>query len=281
MSLAIIADSCCDTTPEIREKLGVILVPLTIESGPNSFIDDLSLDTDKLLASMDESKEATHSACPSVETYAEHMRNSDESIVVTLSSKLSGSYNSARLACELVKEETPQKKIAVFDSKSAASAELLIALFVDKLRSLGESFEAVVAKTDEYINSLHTLFVLENLSNMVKNGRMSKVKGIVASVLSIHPVLADDGSGEIRILHTVRGLNHSLDKLVSCVCEFAETHPANSRVLAISHCNCAERAEQIRDDIMAHSRAFSEAIIVPARGISTVYESAGGVVIAF
>ncbi len=282
MAIQLIADSCCDTSPALRQALGITLVPLTIIPATNiAFIDDEKIDLGALLGEMKKTKEPTRTACPSVEAYAEAMRQCDECIVVTLSSKLSGSYNAARLARQIVLEESPEKRIYVADSKSAAVAETLIALHAHNEIERGADYPAAVQSVTEYIAQMHTLFVLEDLSNLVKNGRMSKVEGLVASVMSLRPVLADDGEGEIKKLKILRGHQNALNYMVCAVAELLADRPVKSTVLGISYCNCLGRAERLRLDLIEKCPALREVILVPTAGISTVYANDGGIVIAF
>lgn len=282
MEVRIIADSCCDTTPDIRQRYDLTLVPLVLSiPGYGDVLDTLDIDTAQLVERMAQSKEPVRTACPSIEAYAELMTQQEQCVVVTLSDKLSGSYNAARVARETVLARFPEKKIHIFDSQSAAAGELLIVMYIDTLRKQGKSFEDIVRKTEKYIKSLRTFFVLEDLGNMVKNGRMSKVKGIVASVLSMHPVLADNGVGEIVSLHVVRGLQNSLAKLVESVKDSVAHLKAKTIPLVLSQCLCPERAEAIRKQLLHECPALSEVTVVPTSGLSTVYANKGGIILAF
>ncbi len=282
MAIKIIADSCCDTTPELKKALGITHVPLTIIPATNiCFVDDEKIDLKSLMAEMKKAKDPVRTACPSVEAYADAMRACDECIVITLSAKLSGSYNAARLARQAVLEEFPDKKIFVADSKSASAGELLIALHAHDLIANGASYMETVKGVTELIGRMHTLFVLEDLSNLVKNGRMSKVEGVVASVMSLHPVLSDNGDGEIAKLKVVRGLQNALNHMVAVIAEMTKNEPAKSLTLTLAYCNCLGRAENLRLDLLEKCPAFKEIILVPTAGISTVYANEGGIVVAF
>ncbi len=282
MSIKLIADSCCDTTPELKEMLDITLVPLTIIPATNiGFVDDANIDLTALLGEMKKSKEPTRTACPSIETYAEAMRASDECIVITLSSKLSGSYNAARLARQTVLEEFPDKKIFVADSKSASAGELLIAMHAHEIITGGASYMETVKSVTSFIDEMTTLFVLEDLSNLVKNGRMSKVEGLVASVMSLHPVLSDDGEGEIKKVKVVRGLQNALAHMVSIIADATSDLPAKSRTLVFTYCNCRGRAEKLRLELLDKCPAFKDIFMVPTAGIATVYANDGGIVVAF
>lgn len=191
---------------------------------------------------MKASKSAASSACPSPEEFAELMRPCDECFVVTLSSKLSGSYNAARVAMDMVREAHPEKKIHVFDSKSAAAGELQIALFLKERIDAGESFESIIPQAEAFIANMRTLFVLEDLGNFVKNGRLNKVTGIVASILSLCPIMSDDGHGEVKMAAKVRGLQNALTRLDDLVAG-AERRSGQKKslTLVLAYCNCPER----------------------------------------
>ena len=282
MSIQIIADSCCDTSPELQKQLGIDLVPLTIhvpESDP--IVDIMGVNTDNLLQKIEASREPTHSSCPSPIDFMKRMEKYEESIVITLSKFLSGTYNIACVARDLVLENFPNKKITIVDSGTATAGETLIALYVDRLRRIGESFESISRKAQEYVQRSRTLLVLEDLRTIIKNGRMSKVKGIVASVLSLYPILGDDGQGEIMLVKTVRGFNNALNRMVDTVKELTDSNKKKSLPLVLSHCQCPERAQNLKKDLLERCPALSEVIIVPTSGLSSMYASRGGVVIAF
>ena len=178
MPIRILADSCCDLTPTLKNLLGVTLIPLELRPGSACLTDDETLDPFELLKLMKATKEATKTACPAPETYAAAMRAGDECIVITLSSKLSGSYNAACIGRDMVLEEEPEKKIFVLDSESASAGETRLALQLFDLIRAGLPFEEVVAQICPFRDRMHTLFVLEDLSNLIKNGRIGNCRQI-------------------------------------------------------------------------------------------------------
>ena len=282
MSIQLIADSCCDTTPELQQKLGLVKAPLKINiAGGRTYIDDGSVDIPSLIADMKASKAATSSACPSPEEFAEWMRPCDECFVITLSSKLSGSYNAARVAMDMVLETNPEKKIHVFDSKSAAAGELQIALFLRERIDAGDSFEEIIPQAEAYIAGMRTLFVLEDLGNFVKNGRLNKVTGIVASILSLCPIMSDDGRGEVKMAAKARGVRNALARLVDLVAEQTADRAKKSLTLVLAYCNCPERAAELKKSFLNKCAALREVLLVPTGALSTVYANDGGVIVAF
>ena len=281
MAIRLIADSCCDTTPALHKVWKVHLVPFVLRVGEREFTDNEALDTGTLLEAMEACSTAAGSACPSPEAYAQQMREADESVVVTISSKLSGSYNAAAIARDMVLEESPEKKIALLYSESATAGEVLLIHSLRRWIDEGAAFETVVSRAQKMIREMSTLFVLESLDNLVKNGRISKAAGLVSTMLSLRPIMGDDGHGEIICLHKVRGTANAMKKLVQVVAERTRDLAARSRDLVITYCACKERAAALREELLEKCPAVREIVTVPTAGLSTVYANRGGVVVAF
>ena len=280
MSIQIIVDSCCDTTPALRHAMEFQIAPLTVSAGQSSFVDDGDLPIAALLAAMKSTKEPAASACPSPESYAALMRQQQQSIVVTLSSKLSGSYNAAMVAKEMVLEESPDKNIYVLDSRSASAGQLRIALLLRQWIDGGMDFDALVQKAEEFTSGMKTYFVLEDLSNLVKNGRISRVAGLMGTMLSIRPIMGENGKGEIIQLDKVRGTQNAMNRLVEIVSEHLKKMKPASQTLIISYCNCAQRAMDLKEAFLKACPALQDVVMVPAGGVSTVYANDGCIVLA-
>ena len=120
MKYKILADSCCDVTEEMKKETGVKLIPLTLRLEDKEFIDDHNLDVKNYIKAMNECKSAPKTSCPSIQDFLDTFQDSDNIFAVTLSSKISGTYNSAMQARAIIKEEFSNKFIHVFDSMSAA-----------------------------------------------------------------------------------------------------------------------------------------------------------------
>ena len=197
--------------------------------------------------------------------------------VVTLSGKLSGSYNSAVLGAQLYNEEHEEnKKIHVFNSKSASIGETLIGLKVQELEESGLSFEEVVEQVEKYIASMNTFFVLETLETLRKAGRLSNLKALVANTLNIKPVMGSTKEGTIQQLGQARGMKKALTKMIEDMLKV--TKNCENRILAISHCNCPERAEVVRKLILEKVKV-KDSFIVDTAGISSMYANDGGIIV--
>ena len=280
--MTILADSCCDLSPELLKKTQAKIAPLTITIDDTHYVDDGTVDIPPYLAAMKASKNPVRSACPSPDLYAEDIRATEgDCFIVTLSAKLSGSHNAASLGVQLAQEDLPEKKVHVFDSESASAGETYIALMIHDLIAAGKSFEQIVELVEEKIRSMHTLFVLDSLDNLVKNGRISKTVALLANVLSIRLLMSDDGHGAIKNISKARGIKGALGQMVETCRKHTEGLAAASQRLVISYCNCPERARQVRDMIREKCPAIGEIILTPTSALSSMYANDGGVVIAY
>lgn len=280
--MMILADSCCDLSPELLKKTQARVAPLTITIDDTHYVDDGTVDIPPYLAAMKASKNPVRSACPSPDLYAEDIKAADgDCFIITLSSKLSGSHNAAVLGVQLAEEDMPEKKVHVFDSESASAGETYLALMIHDLIAAGKSFEQIVETVEEKIRSMHTLFVLDSLDNLVKNGRISKTVALLANVLSIRLLMSDDGHGAIKNISKARGIKGALTQMVETCRKHTEGLATASQRLVISYCNCPERARQVRDMIREKCPAIGEIVMTPTSALSSMYANDGGVVIAY
>ncbi len=276
----IVIDSCGELPDDLKQDEHFCNVPLELDIDGFKIRDDESFNQLDFLRRVKESVAGPKSACPSPEAYMEAFEGDAENIyVVTLSGKLSGSYNSAVLAANLYNEEheDAKKNIHVFNSKSASIGETIIGLKCQEFEKAGLSFEEVCEKTEEYISSMNTFFVLETLETLRKAGRLSNLKAFVANTLNIKPVMGSTKEGTIQQLSQARGMKKALTKMVDSV--ISTTKDCENRILAISHCNCPERAEYVKECIEKMA-TFKEIFIVNTAGVSSMYANDGGVIIA-
>ncbi len=284
MRYKIVIDSCGELTDALKKDPHYENVALELDVDDYHILDDASFDQKEFLQKVKESPNCPKSSCPPPARFMDAFgENTEHVYMVTLSSQLSGSYNSAMLAKELYEEQhmggadTSHTKIHVFDSKSASIGETLIGMKIQEYEEAGEPFEQIVEKVDDYIAEMNTFFVLESLETLRKNGRLSNLKAALATALNIKPVMGSTPKGEICQLGQARGMKKALQKLVDCVEEGSVN--VENKVLAISHCNCPERAEVLRQ--MLDERLHPQQILVlDTRGISSMYANDGGVIVA-
>ncbi len=279
MGFKIVVDSCCDLTGQMLKDPRFIKVPLTIRSNGSSFIDNETFDQADLLWAMKQSEEAPSTACPSPQSYLDAYQGPEEEdvYVVTLSALLSGSHNSAEQARMLMEEDHPNKNVYVFNSCSASSGEVLVALKVRELAESGAPFKHVVREVEQFIYQMQTMFVLETLENLRKNGRLTRLQSVITGALKIKLLMGATPEGEICKLGQTLSMKQALSKMVDRIAN----DPAHAgRTLAICHCNCLDRAFQVK--AMAEQRCkFAHILILEAGGITSVYANDGGIVTAY
>lgn len=278
MKYKIIADSSCDLNEEMKKNMNIELVPLSLQLEDKIYVDDESLDVLEYVKEMKACPIAPKTACPSPQDFMNRYQSDENAFVVTLSSELSGTYNSAEIAKKMYLEDHKDKFIHVFNSKSASVGETLIALKIEELAKSGSTSEEIVEKVDEYIKGMKTYFLLESLEHLAKAGRLKSYVAVIATLLKIKPIMGAASDGTIRLVHKVRGYKKAFLKLADTISE--EVSDFSDRVLGISHCNCLDRAIALKENIQEKYN-FKDIFIVEMQGLSSTYADDGGLIIAF
>ncbi|MBQ2804198.1 MAG: DegV family protein [Lachnospiraceae bacterium] len=276
MKYKIVVDSCCELPEEYLQDKRFERVPLGLEVGDYHIEDDDNFNQEEFLKRIAECPSCPKSYCPSPERFMEAYHVEAEHIyVVTISSQLSGSFNSAMLGKSLYEEKYGAKKIHVVDSQSASGGETQIALKLMELEEQGLSFEEIVEKIEQFRDTRLVYFVLDNLETLRKNGRLSAVKAFVASTLNIKPVMSADKGMIIQKGQGI-GFKKALAKMADMILK--EITVGEERKLIITHCNAPERAELVKQIITKHIR-FADVIVMDTRGLSSMYANEGGVIV--
>ncbi|MDO4330302.1 MAG: DegV family protein [Lachnospiraceae bacterium] len=277
MTYKIIGDSCLDLTAELKKDPHFQIIPLTLQVGQTTVIDDETFDQNRFIQLMKDCPDCPKTACPSPERFKEAYECPEENIfVICLSEHLSGTYNSAVLGKQLYEEEHGPKNICVFSSHSASAGELNLALYIRDLCQQGLPFAEIEKRATAFRDDMKTYFVLESLDYLRKNGRLSGLQAFFATTLNIKPVMAGD-AGVIVKVDQARGITKALQRMCDHAVNAVED--AKERVLVIAHCNCPERAQLVKKEMEKRS-SFRDIIITETAGVATVYANDGGIVIA-
>lgn len=277
MKYKIVMDSCGEIPEKYAGDERFESVPLGLEVGDYCILDDEDFDQAEFLRKVAEYPQCPRSSCPSPERYMDAYDTDAEHIyVITLSSRLSGSHNSACLARNLYLEKHGEqsRQIHVIDSLSASCGQTQIALKLMELEEMGLPFEKIVKEIERFRDELCTFFVLDNLETLRKNGRLSGIKAVMASTLSIKPVMAAEDGVIVQRGQCV-GIRKALAKMAEMAAGVADTE---GKRLMITHCNAPERAELVKKLAMDR-QAFRECIIMDMRGVSSMYANEGGVIV--
>lgn len=277
MSYKIIGDSCLDLTKELKKDPHFQMVPLTLQVDDNMVIDDETFDQNAFIKMVAASPNCPKTACPSPEAFKEAYECEAEDVyVITLSSHLSGTFNSAALGKELYEEEHGPKNILLIDSESASSGELNLALTIRDMYDAGMEFAEISEKILRLRDEQKTYFVIDSLEPLRKNGRLTGLQAFFATALNIKPVMGAD-HGVIIKLDQARGVNKGLAKM--CDIAVKEAGTAEAKRVVVAHCNNPERAEIVRQDL-ENRGIFREIVVTETAGVATVYAGDGGVILA-
>ncbi|MCM1121872.1 MAG: DegV family protein [Eubacterium sp.] len=276
MNYKIVVDSCCELPVKLKKDDRFQIVPLGLEVGDYEVWDDENFNQKEFLEKVAAYPQCPKSSCPSPDKFMEACCcEAQEVYVVTLSSHLSGSYNSAELGKNLYIEKYGEKKIHVIDSESASCGETQLAMRIMRYKEAGLPYEETVEKIEVFKRRMRTYFVLDNLETLRKNGRLTGVKALVASTLNIKPVMVGN-QGVIKQKGQAIGINKALAKMADCI--LADVPHPEKRTLMITHCNCPERAQYMRT-LMEKRAAYKNVLVMDTAGISSMYANDGGVIV--
>ncbi len=277
MRYKIVMDSAGEFTEDMKGKADLQLVPLTLYIGDEALVDDGTIDQLELVRKIAAAPECPKTACPSPQDYLEAFECDSEHIYgITISGNLSGSFQSAQIGMNMFLEDHPDAHIHVFDSCSTSGGETVIALKIIELEEAGLPFDEIVEQVEAYVKAKRTYFTLDNLDTLRKNGRLSRMKALAATVLKIKPICIGTVDGIIEQVDQARGNNKAMVKLVEHVVKDA-VDPEN-RVLAITYVNCFDRACMVRDALLSRIKV-KRCIVQKTGGLSTVYANDGGIIV--
>ncbi len=251
-------------------------VPMKIIAGDREYPDTPALDLQGMVRDLKQFKGKSGSSCANVHDWLNAFGDADAVFCVTITKQLSGSCNSAQQALNLYLEENPHRQGHVFDSMTAGPEQ---AMLVDKIAQLireGNDFETIVEKTVEYHNHTHTLFRLQSLTNLARNGRVNPAVAKIAGALGIR-LLGEAQGGTIAAVHKPRGDRKAIPMLAEMI---RERGFYDGAVLRISHCFAEEVALELRDLIVAEF-PNTRFCLEHTTALCSFYAEEGGLIIGF
>lgn len=274
MSRRIVSDS----SSNVYEVPGVdfVSVPLKIITEKAQYVDNPELDVPEMVAELIATKGPNSTSCPNAFEFEEAYMGADEVFAVTITSALSGSWNSAQQAAEHYMEQHEGKKVCVIDSLSAGPELHLIIEKMTELIQTDLTFEEISEQLHEYTKHSHLLFSLESLANLAKNGRVNPVIAKIASLVGIRFVGVASEEGKLQQIANVRGAK----KAVQTVFDHMKEYGYNGRKVRIAHCLNPDAAYRLRDLIVSEF-PFADVIVEPTTGLCSYYAEKGGLMIGF
>lgn len=275
----VLVDSVGDLSDNLKTKEEFQLVPLTMNFSGEEIVADYSIDVEKLLEKIKNSPECPKTACPAPGVFMDLFETyKDKRIyVVTVSHNLSGSYNSAVMAKEMFLDDCEDAQIDIIDSLSASAGQGLIAELIYKLEEEGKSFEEVCEAAHNLVDNIHTIFVLEDLTFLEKNGRLTGIAKVLSKTLHICPILTGP-KGVIDMKDKAVGPIRAINKMIEYIEE--DLTSGFIKTIQISHCLLEERALKIKDKLL-EKHPNLEIIISCTGPCATLYAGHKGIVISY
>ena len=273
MSFMIVADSSSNVLA--MGDPNYTTVPMKIVAA-REYVDNEALDLAGMVADLKNHKGKSGSSCPNVGEWLEAFGDAEYVFGITITKHLSGSYNSAHQAAQTYMEEHPGRKAFIFDSLSTGPEMMMIVEKIQELIALGLSFEEIKEQVLEYHNHNHTLFCLQSMNNLARNGRVHPAGAKIAGMLSIR-VAGDVTGGQITDKHKPRGDKKATETLLQMM---KEKGFYDGALLRIAHCYAEDAAQAL---VKAAKAEFPNIRVKlePTTGLCSFYAEEGGLIIGF
>lgn len=266
----------CDSASDMLSLCDVAFTsaPLKIITDDNEYIDDKNLNVAEMANKLLTYKGKSSTACPSVGDWLSAFGDAEFIFCVTITSSLSGSYNSACIAKGQYEGEHPDRKVFIIDSLSAGPE---IYIMIEKLREYilsDEPFDSICEKIMEYKKSTKLFFMLESMRNLANNGRVSPLVAKAAGLLGIRAIGTASDEGTLKLLDKCRGEQ----KALSTILQHIKKLGSNIGRVRIGHCN-NETAARLLSDMIASEFKCTDILIYELRGLCSFYAENGGFLI--
>ncbi len=274
MSVKIVADSGSDIL--VLDKAEFASVPLKINAGDKEFCDTKSADREEMIEYLKSYKGKSGSACPSTGEWLEAFGDADIVFCVAMTSALSGSYNSARIAAERYEEEHPDRKVLVIDTLSAGPGMGLIVKKLEELVSEGKDYEKICKEIEIYQKNTELTFIIKSLNNLARNGRVKPAVAVLASVLGICLVCEASPQGTIEPIKKSRGEKSAIREAFANM----KRNGYHGGKVMIDHCMSMDVAKKLSDTVKSEF-PDAEVLISETRLLCSFYAEEGGVLIGY
>ncbi len=278
MNWHLVADSACDLYRLEGEKdqMDFTTIPFIIRIGDREYTDNAEMPIPEMLEANETHAEMAQTACPSPEAWREHFSAPGPVIAFTISSALSGSYNSACTGRTMLLEDEPDKEIAIIDTKSTGPEEAMLIWRARDLILEGRAFKEIEKALNETAERIHTIFALASYHNLIKSGRVSRLIGFIAGHLGFWGIGVGDEKGEIAIRGKARGSKSMVRFLVD---EIRKVGLAGKQIV-ISHCQNEKDALSLKAALEA-AFAGIEVLVQPTRGLDSFYAERSGLIVGY
>ena len=273
-NVKIVADSSANILK--LQSIPFAAAPLKVITAQREFADDRALDVAAMVSWFDSYKGKSKTSCPNPADWLEAFADADEVYCVTITSGLSGSYNSACIAKQMYEAEHPGKRVCVIDSLSAGPELVLIIEKLEELIGQELPYDEICRKIEAYKEMTGLTFMLESLKNFAANGRVSPAVAKIAGVLGIRIVGKASDRGTLEPTNKCRGEGKSLDAILSHL----KANGLSGGKVRIAHCMNENAARTLCQSILAEFPR-ADVQIHSCRGLCSYYAEKGGLLVGF
>lgn len=281
MTWRIVADTSCDLFDlkgqgEHTDDIEFATVPFTIRVGNKEFLDDENISVEDMLTANESLAETSQTACPSPGDWLQQCGEADSTLLFTISSNLSGSYNSACTARNMLLEDNPERKIEVIDTRATGPETVMIIRRAVELIGNGAGFGDIVKELNDTAMKTHIIFALASYHNLIRAGRVSRLVGLIAGHLGFWGIGVGSDEGEIAMRGKARGQK----KMIRFMIEEIRRIGLAGKQAVISHCQNEAVAQEIKRQLEEMFRDL-KVTILPTRGLDSYYAERHGLIVAF
>ncbi|WP_430788662.1 DegV family protein [Virgibacillus flavescens] len=281
MSIQLITDGGADLPKSLADSLDIIVVPLYLHFKDKQYISGVTLSLDEFYEKISKSEEMPRSSAPSPNDFYEAYKKVDPDTAIinlSLTKGLSTTYENAVLAKNMLLEEEPDRKIAVINTKTASCGMALFLHEANKKMEEGYTFDQLEEHLTNRVNDIETLIALKTLDNLIRGGRLDKVRGAIAKTLNIKLLMRASEEGTIEVAEKVRGGKKSIRRLIEQIGE--HTNDFEEKIIVLSHANAESSAIELMNEIM-RQYPFKDSYLAEMGPLISTYAGEGGIVISF
>ena len=272
--IKIVADSSCDMLSLLGAELDI--APMKVCTDEREFADDGSLDIEEMVSYLDKYNGRSRSSCPNAADWLKAFKDADDIYCLTITSGLSGSYNSANAAKKIYEEENEGKRVFVLDTLSTGPEMTLIMNKIATLIAEGREYDEICTAAQEYSKKCGLVFMLKSLKNFANNGRISPIVAKLIGIAGICIVGKASDEGTLAPLHKCRGERRSFDSILA---ELAALGYTGGKI-SIGHCLNGAGAESLKALIL-EKYPNADIEIHKLMGLCSFYAERGGILVGF
>lgn len=279
MSIQLIVDGGADLPKGFAEKFNIKVVPLNLHFTDGTYKAGVDIGIDEFYDKM--KKELPKTSASSPNEFYEVFKEVDPNVPILafcISKNISATYQSAVIAKDMILEEMPDRQIEIINTKTASAGVALLVNEAIKMKLNEIHFSDLVQQMKDYVERTATLFSLKTVENLIKGGRLDRVRGAIAKTLNIKLLMKASVDGEIEVTEKVRGEKKALNRLIEQISDYTKT--LKNKTIALAHSNCEDKAKSILAKIKEKYHSKEELLIDMGPLIAT-YAGEGGIVISF